>query len=293
VQCDAASGPGPPGRRVEKRYDFVGFVRAHGLPAVLKPRRGSGSVGVRILRTAGDLSLLPAALPDHLIEEYVSGDPVHVDGLLAGGVPVFTLPAEYTEEGCLAHWSGLGSGSLLIPPDDARHDALVAALWDVVAALPPAPDLLLHAEFFVVPGRRPVLCEIASRLPGHPIPPMIDRTLGVAARDLWLAVAAGRPVAPPDRRPGLVANFGLPPRRGTLLSLPASTPVPWVHDVETLARSGEHWDDARHAACKSGDFVLTWTVTAADLPTLRARVAHSARYFAESTAWDRTDGRVA
>jgi hypothetical protein len=295
---DQAGVPGPRWAPVTHREHVVAFVRTHGLPAVLKPRRSSGSVGVRVLRGAAELATLPAALPDHLVEQYVEGKLVHVDGMLADGERVFALPSEYTEHGCLAHWADAGSGSLLIPHSDSRHAPLVDALWAVVDALPPAPDLLLHAEFFVAPDRPPVLCEIASRLPGHPIPPMIDRALGRSLREVWLRHAGGASIDLTGVRAALagsplVANFGLPPRLGTLLSMPAAVPAEtqhWIHDLLPIAGVGDTWDAARYGARKSGDFVLTWTVTANDLPTLRARLARSAELFEAVVRWGPLEG---
>jgi hypothetical protein len=276
--------PTPDFATVETAQDVHQFARLHGLPLVLKPRSSSGTVGVRILRSLADLS---DKLPNHIVEAFVPGEVVHVDGLVVGGEPVFALPAAYTELGCLAHWSDLGSGSYLLPPDYPWFQQLVDELWHVVDAFPSAPDLLLHAEFFVVPGERPVLCEIASRMPGHPIPPMLDRALGLDLRETWLRIGSGLPVdldaiRSAAARATPVANFGLPPLAGTLVSLPNQPRVDWLHDFTVLAEPGFHADyDTR----KSGDFVLTWTVTAPDEAVLRKRLEESAGLLERQVVW--------
>jgi hypothetical protein len=286
--------PGPRWWRVEDASQVREHVATHGLPLVLKPRSSSGSVGVRILRGPADVDRLPAELPGHVLEEFVDGTVVHVDGLMVAGRPLFALPAVYTDLGCLAHLADHGSGSHLLPMGHRWFEPLVTELWRVVAALPSAPNLVLHAEFFVRDDHRPVLCEIASRLPGHPIPPMIDRALGVDLRSEWLRLEVGLPVdvdalaaaaatAPP------VANYGLPPRRGTLVALPSAAPPEyssWIHDLDVLARSGETWDKERYAARKSGDFVLTWTVSAPDSDSLASRMERSAEALAGSVRWE-------
>jgi hypothetical protein len=279
------------------RVDGFGQVRAvvaaHGLPLVLKPRSASGSVGVRVLRTPADVDALPAELDGYLIEEFVEGAVVHVDALMVAGRPVFALPAAYTELGCLAHLADRGSGSFLLSPEHPWSAPLVGELWRVVRALPPAPNLVLHAEFFVRDGYPPVLCEIASRLPGHPIPPMIDRALGTDLRRDWLRIEAGLTVdtaalAAAAAAAGPVANYGLPPRLGTLAAMPGAVPpecAGWTHDLRALAVPGETWDAERYAARKSGDFVLTWTVSAADPEALTHRLAHSARVLEGLVRW--------
>lgn len=289
----AAGLPGPAFAAVETAADVSRFVAAHGLPVVCKPRSSSGSTGVRILRTRADVAALPTVLPYHLVEEYVDGEVVHVDGVWVDGRPVFALPARYTGLGCLAHLTDSGSGSALLDRSHPWHTPLVRELWNVVAALPAAPALVLHAEFFVAAGRRPVLCEIASRLPGHPIPPMIDRALGVPLREAWLRLAAGLPVdlgalAAAAENPPAVANVGLPPRHGVLACLPVRVPsacAGWVHDLEPLCAPGEEWDAERYAARKSGDFVLTWTVTAPDADLLATRIDDSVRLIGNQVRW--------
>jgi hypothetical protein len=289
----AAGLAGPAFAAVETTADVRRFVAEHGLPAVCKPRSGSGSAGVRVLHTPADVAALPQALPYHLVEGYVAGEVVHVDGVWAGGGPLFALPATYTDRGCLAYLSDRGSGSALLAADHPWHLSLVTALWNVVRALPAAPDLVVHAEFFVGPDTPPVLCEIASRLPGHPIPPMIDRALGVSLRDTWFRLGAGLPVdlgalAAAAAHPPAVANYGLPPRLGELVALPDAVPAEcadWVRDLRVLGVPGERWDESRYAARRSGDFVVTWTVTAADHGSLGARLTDSARRLGETIRW--------
>lgn len=290
----AANLPGPRSWCVEKASQVRAFVNAHGTPAVLKPRSSSGSVGVRVLDSPAEVGELPEMLPNHIVEEFVPGTVVHVDGLMVAGKPVFALPAVYTELGCLAHLADEGGGSSLLPPEHPWSAPLVEELWNVVRAMPPADDLLLHAEFFVSEGRTPVLCEIASRLPGHPIPPMLDRALGTSLQQVWTRVAAGlrfdaEALAERAAEGRMVANYGLPPRLGTLAALPDGPPLEcegWVHDLDSGAAVGDVWDADRYAWRKSGDFVLTWTVTAPDAATLQDRLARSAKLLEEEVRWE-------
>ncbi|MDN3292652.1 hypothetical protein QWM81_01050 [Streptomyces ficellus] len=272
--------------------DVLAFMAAHPGPVVVKPRDGSGSTGVAVLETPADLPAVAGRIRsgDHEVEEFVAGRFCHVDALHVGGEPVVSIPSVYTDGGCLSHWTDSGNGSWMLEPDDPLHARLVAETWRLVAALPHAPSLFVHAEFFVTDADEIVLCEVAGRVGGTPIPAMLEAVLGLDPRHLWARIECGLPVnldAVRDhvRSAPLVANFGLPPRNGRITRIPHEPPT-GAQGFTVLAEEGEDWGGERYRARKSGDFIATWLVTARTAGELLALVAKSEAEAEAAFGWD-------
>ncbi|WP_335938782.1 ATP-grasp domain-containing protein [Streptomyces sp. PTD5-9] len=266
---------------VRDEAEVLAFMAAHPGPVVVKPRDGSGSTGVVVLDGPADVPSVADRVRSggHEVEEFVAGRFCHVDALHMDGEPVVSVPSVYTDGGCLSHWTDSGNGSWTLEADDPLHARLVAETRRLVAALPPAPALFVHAEFFVTDAQEIVLCEVAGRVGGTPIPAMLRVVLGLDPRELWSRIECGLPVdldavRAHARAAPLVANFGLPPRDGRVTRVPERPPA-GAADFTVLAEVGEDWGGARYRDRKSGDFVATWLVTARTEGDLLARVAKS------------------
>lgn len=170
-----------------------------GLPAVLKPVDGSGSVGVRLCRTPEEirehaarlLSSKPnergmPALPGFLAESYVDG-PEYSAEIIGGRVIAVTgkhlgPPPNFIETG---HD---------VPP---VNDAMVpCALQDVMARTIAAVSLVnspAHVEFRVVGGQVTPI-EINPRVAGGNIPKLVRLATGVDLVEQCLRFYAGLPV---------------------------------------------------------------------------------------------------
>jgi biotin carboxylase len=172
-------------------------VAAVGLPCVIKPADQCGSLHVR---KAGSLAAARAAFAaachlgdpelgrpgsgQVLVEEYVAGPEVSVDGFVQDGTAhVLSVTSKllgpepaFVEVGHLVP-SGLD------PADQAR---LARYVTQVVAAfgLPMGP---FHAEARLS-DRGPLLIEVAGRLPGDQIPRLLVLARGV---DLWELMVRG------------------------------------------------------------------------------------------------------
>jgi hypothetical protein len=277
---------------VSSEADVTVFMAAHPGPVVVKPRRGSGSAGVTVLRDPEDLRSVAGQLRSgcYEVEEFVSGRLCHVDALHVNGEPVIALPSVYTAGGCLSHWTDSGNGSWTVEPGDPLHARLVAETWRLVDVLPAAPSLFVHAEFFVTNAKQIVLCEVAGRVGGTPIPAMLEVVLGLDPRHLWARVECGLPVdlaavRAHARSAPLIANFGLPPKNGRITRVPLEPPV-GTEAFTVLCAPGEDWSGARYRARKSGDFVATWLVTAHVHDDLRALLGQTAADVEAAFGWD-------
>ncbi|MFD7668187.1 acetyl-CoA carboxylase biotin carboxylase subunit family protein [Streptomyces sp. NPDC059788] len=272
--------------------DVTAFLREHpGRKAVVKPRGGSGSTGVRVLDGPAPPDGLEAALRalPHEVEEFVEGDLYHVDALMVDGRPVAAVPSRYTGDGCLSHWTDSSLGSCTLDRDDPLAARLETAAWDLVASLPSPPSLFVHAEFFVTPGRDIVLCEVAARVGGGPIPEMLRHVLGEDPRALWSRVQAGLPVdldaiRARTRTAPSVAFGGLPPRDARVVRVPREPDG--VHDFRLATRVGDDWRGRRYRNRKSGDFLATWVVTGTDTAATTARLAETAEQIARGFAFE-------
>jgi biotin carboxylase len=199
-----AFGIVPPGASVGRAAAAIGF------PCVVKPVSLSGSRGVlraddeagaaEAARTIRGI-LADAARPDHeplLVEEYVPGREVSVDGLLGDGAltvtAVFDKPD--TPDG-----PTFEETLLLTPPD--LSDRALAAVTSTASSAAQGLGLRwgpIHAELRMRPrigGEEPAMLELAARSIGGLCSRALGYQGGASLEELVLANALGRPVTPP------------------------------------------------------------------------------------------------
>lgn len=276
---------------VHEPSDVVAFVRSHGLPAVLKPRLGAGSVGIQLLRSAEDVR---AALETRFfaeepgvstleIEELVDGEMFHVNGFVRDGAVVAIWPSRYVND-CRKFIDGLPQGSFTLEAGDPDAERLCDFTRQVLRALPTPETTAFHAEVWLRPDGTSTLCEIASRVGGPEVPAQFEVAFGVDLRAAFLRGQAGLPVPieGPAARPRVVAGeLLLPLRRGRLLEAPAACSLEGVVSYELTAEAGREYEGPRDI----NDYVASVVLRADDEAAMRARIDGVIAWFEGSCRW--------
>jgi hypothetical protein len=274
----------PPFAELATPLDLYRFVAEQGFPCVVKPRSGAGSRGVRVLRSMDDLKgFLQQPLPqNYMAEAFVEGDTFHVDGLITDGRILFTSASRYFNSS-LSFQSGESVGCTLLDPAQELSRRLVASTEKLLAALPSAPHFVFHAEFFLDPNDRILLCEVASRPGGSRVVDTIEAAYGINLYEQWVRRSFGLPIDLPPLRPWFsVGRLFVPPRRGRLLSLPASVPFDWVIDYRLNSAPGQRFGDPEICAAHIASFLVTGSET----EQVESRMQQLDSWFLEQVEWE-------
>lgn len=204
--------PQPRWRAVAAPGELDAALQVTGLPAVVKPVDGSGSIGVTV---AEDRTAARRALEDvlrrttfgrrlrsaqrALVEQFVPGELISVETFSQDGRHV-PLAVSRKKVGGLTGAVELG-GTLLPAPDgdvaDHRYSAAVAVAVSALTALG-FRDGASHVELILGSGG-PCLVEVNGRIAGGPVPAALDLVLDrpVLPALLDLHVATPRPLPRP------------------------------------------------------------------------------------------------
>lgn len=295
MKCAAREGgvPVPRMARADSGAALREAAGRFGLPVVVKPCRMASSEGVRLVADEAELADRAAALDaglaagtrqPTLVEEFVDAALFHVDGLMRGGEIIMALASEYIRPPLDFVRAARVRGSAVLDEDDPRSPALVAATRRTVAALgSPEHVLAFHAEFFLPPGREPVLCEIGCRTGGGAITPMVEAVTGVNLRRESVRGQLGLDGAPPSSGRRTSSGFVVvPPGEGTLVRAPDRIPFDWVVAGSSHARPGARPGRAR----KLTDHVLLAAVVGRDRRQVRERIDALAAWWHANTLWE-------
>ncbi|MCF3137334.1 ATP-grasp domain-containing protein [Streptomyces olivochromogenes] len=203
------------------------FADRHGLPVVVKPRRGTASRGVVRVESPADLPHLGALPPEpRLVQEYCPDDIVHIDGLWTGERLGPWRASRYVNT-CVDFTQGQALGSVEI--DDPRLLAELSEFTARVAGALSDEPWVFHLEAFVgasADGRPAIrFLEAGYRVGGAEIPFVWREVHGIdlmrAAADIQLGRTPDLPV--PERW-----------RTGGWLLVPSPVPAPCrvlAHDL--------------------------------------------------------------
>ncbi|MET9323163.1 ATP-grasp domain-containing protein [Streptomyces sp. NPDC003038] len=164
------------GHLVHTPEDVTDLFARHG-KVVVKPRDGSGSFGVSVLRDAAQVErwvreeFRPGS---HLCEGFVSGDMCHIDAVLHEGDVVWDVSRYETDTLAVARSEPLSSVTVADPAvRAAAHELLgrVIDAWQVRTGV-------LHLEAFVDESGL-TFCEVAARPGGAGIAEAFRATTGI------------------------------------------------------------------------------------------------------------------
>ncbi|MFI5616756.1 acetyl-CoA carboxylase biotin carboxylase subunit family protein [Streptomyces sp. NPDC051567] len=211
------------------------FAAAHGWPLVVKPHRGTASRGVVLVRSAAELDTLTGlgaalAAEPHLVQAFVEGEILHIDGLWEGGSLGNWTVSRYVGGTCADFTRGNWLGSVE-EDDPALLDATGAFAAAVGAALGGDQPWVFHLEAFVTPapggGPALVFLECGARVGGGEIPFTWRDVHGVDLMAAAVDIQLGRTPVLPALKTGEVGGY---------LLLPLPVPAPCLVEAAGWVR---------------------------------------------------------
>jgi biotin carboxylase len=218
-----------------------------GLPVVVKPVSGSGSVGVRLCHQPEEVAaaaravfaadLTNAGIPAQhavLVEQYLDGPEFSVETF---GDRAVGITAKHVGEPPYFVETGHDFPAQLPIGDQNELVAVALAALDALGlGWGPA-----HVELRLTP-HGPAVIEVNPRLAGGMIPNLVQLAIGVDLIAATVAHAAGRPAdLTPTRNQGAAVRFLVPNRSGTFVAaggLDLATGCPDVVEVVLTRRPG-------------------------------------------------------
>lgn len=256
--CRDANIPTPRFAVISELHEnkLTGAIKEVGLPCVLKPVFGSESYGTVKISEGYKVSEIidEVAANTHtgkkevfknfhgtfLIEEYLPGPVISVDGIIQdgqihiAGIVEFIMGPEprFTQE------------ANYIPArleNDLAEKAKNMAT-DIINVLG-FNNCGFHCEMRLTPDRGPVLLEIAARLPGGPLQPGHQRSTGVNLTKELLNVWLGSPVKFDSGKTNYILQKAVFPRSAgkinSIIIPPELTSDEAVWDFALIAKEGE------------------------------------------------------
>lgn len=282
---------------VDSTKTLVDFIETHGYPVVLKPRRGSASIGIAVLRSEDDLlAALTAGTTDPLrgepffmVERFVPGTLYHVDGVVLDGRPAIVWPSVYAKGSASLDYQEDGGESIAsytLAPSNPLVPRLQQFVLDTHDALPSPRETAFHAEVFVTPDDRLVLCEIASRTAGARIVDGIATAYDINLSEAWARAYCGLPqcddrltggrLLPPLRMSG----WGhIAPTPGVVKRAPSQCPLPGYRDFDIRAKVGDRLDRPSSVI----DVIASFVFAADDEDHAERMVVDARRWFRDHT----------
>jgi biotin carboxylase len=218
-----------PSAEVEGPDELRAFMAAHGYPCVVKPRRGTASTGVSVIRTAREAETAFARArgtdesAEVVVEQFLSGDQYSVEALSElGEHVVVAVTRKYSDPVSLVELGHVMPAPLAPERQEQIHSYVVAALDALGVESGPT-----HTEI-VLTESGPRIIETHLRVGGDEIWNMVTDATGVDLVEYQLRQCVGEKVLP-DVRAALAAPVRAPraeaiwfagaPAAGTLVEI--------------------------------------------------------------------------
>jgi hypothetical protein len=273
---------------IEQALRFGGQA---GYPVVVKPRTEFASHGVALAADPAELLSLVGSRDRHdlLLESFVAGRMLHIDGFTEHGKCLFALPSRYINS-CLSFQETLPLGSCQLDPDSALFRQAVAFAEEVLAAMPPVDFCPFHLEAFQRQDGELVFCEIACRLGGAHIMEALSYATGVNPAELWIRHQAGledgpaiaAKLTPGERRYGWLL---IPPKLGRLTAIWQPPPVDFIEDFIIKTPVPHEFN----AASGSTDSYMAFVLSGRNHAALEASVRDCVILANELSLWEETN----
>ncbi|WP_405773621.1 acetyl-CoA carboxylase biotin carboxylase subunit family protein [Streptomyces sp. NBC_00859] len=270
-------------------------------PFVIKPPAGAGSQHTRVIRDEegekGDVDALAAfgreagaTAGPWLIEKFISGEELHVDGAVRDGTVLVASASRYLHNVIEVHHGRLIASATL--DEDAERelfDGVIRLTERALAALGHT-DGVFHLEAFHDAGDL-IFSECAGRIGGGMILEAVRGKYGVDLYHEWAAAVLGVPspaslsVREPLKDSFGWANLTTPP--GRIRSLPTRELIkarPGVVEGQLWAKADEVVGDMRQA---SHLLVAKALVRAPSEATARSQLRAVSAWFTDSARVDR------
>lgn len=171
-------------------------IEVTGIPAFAKQVAGTCSEGARRLGSRADLIRWLTETPglqDFEVDEFLTGELLHVDCVIQGGRAVHAQTTADTFPNAET-LTDKPLGALTLPPDSKLGIRMLEFNADCLAALAPLVDGTTHLEFFRTPADELVFLEIAARSPGGDCPRQYEVNSGINFQSVFFRTQLGLPV---------------------------------------------------------------------------------------------------
>jgi biotin carboxylase len=207
---------------------------------VVKPRLGTGAVGVSVVRDRDTLDALLTELADRLdgyeVERFVAGDLFHVDSVVRDGAVLTATASRYLDE-TTSYLQRTPSRSVSVPAGDLL-DRLLDFNRRVLACYPTYTGATHHEMF--VSGSDVVFCEIAARAGGGGVIAGFRSRTGIDLDEVAVSAQLGGDLPHLDPPAPHLTGFVVVYAEPTVLRRPLDVPdEPWVLEAQVPVRPGD------------------------------------------------------